>query len=430
MNRWSKAVAERLKPAVRAMEQIPDLGPMFQDCFLNTLETTLRHNAQGEPFIITGDIPAMWLRDSSAQVMHYVRFAEDEDIAGLLRGIIAAQMRQIGIDPYANAFNMNAQDVSVHHDLPPYGAWIWERKFEVDSLCAPLYLAHAFYQKTGDQRMLTPEFHRALCAVVHTFQVEQRHDGSPYWFVRQHCPASDTLENGGRGTAVGYTGMVWSGFRPSDDACRYGYLIPANLMAAKAMEYLASFARLMNDLTLAEQAEKLRSEILQGVERYGVMEHPGFGRIYAYETDGLGHHHLMDDANVPSLLSLPYLHAAETGDTLYQQTRAFVLSRENPYYYMGTAAKGIGSPHTPENHIWPIVLCMQGMTSVDIAEKRSALRMLLHTHADTFRMHESFHCDRPESYTRGWFAWANSLFAEMMMQLYETGELEQVLSGL
>ena len=213
--------------------------------------------------------------------------------------------------------------------------------------------------------------------------------------------------------------MLWCGFRPSDDACTYGYLIPANLFAAEALNYVKEIADAYGDATLAEQAAQMRKEILAGVEKYGMVDHETFGKIYAYEVDGLGNVNLMDDANVPSLLSLPWLRCLDASDEVYQNTRKFVLSKENPFYYEGTAAKGIGSPHTPPSYVWHIALSMQGLTSVDDAEKNELLKLLLSTDAGTGYMHEGFDCNDPYQFTRDWFAWSNSLFALYVLNYFK-----------
>ena len=263
--------------------------------------------------------------------------------------------------------------------------------------------------------------------MVEVLRIEQHHECSDYRFIRTDCPPSDTLTHEGRGDPVAFTGMTWSGFRPSDDACRYGYLVPSNLFAVRALRGAERLAKLMGDDALAAEAEALGNEIAAGVEAFAKVDDPQFGEIYAYEVDGLGHANLMDDANVPSLLALPYLEVCAKDDPLYLRTRAFVLSHRNPYYREGSLAKGVGSPHTPEGYIWPIALCVQAMTSSDDAEVADILRMLMTTHADTGFMHESFDPDAPEKFTRPWFAWANSMFGEMLVRLYEEGRLAEVI---
>ena len=406
------------------------LSELFKNCYPNTMDTTVKPLGEKDTFVITGDIPAMWLRDSTAQVLHYLRFADAEPVAELVEGLIARQAKCVLIDPYANAYNREPSDFKPFDDRPRASDWVWERKYEIDSLCYPVWLAWRFHEKTGRTGFLTEQFAEMLRTIVDVFRTEQDHSQSDYRFERTNCPPSDTLSHEGRGEPVAVTGMTWSGFRPSDDACMYGYLVPSNLFAAQELTHLAKFARMLGDEELAADAEKLSGEIREGVEKYGHVQHPTFGDIYAYETDGMGHYNLMDDANVPSLLALPYLGACAKDDPAYLRTRAFVLSRENPYYYEGALAKGVGSPHTPAGYIWPIALCVQAMTTDDNAEAARLLDTLMHTHAGCECMHESFDPDAPEKFTREWFAWANSMFGEMIYRLYEEGRLEDVLARL
>ena len=421
-----ETIRKRIAPLEEALSAYPDLWKVFSHCFLNTLETTVSQT-EGDTFILTGDIHAMWLRDSTAQVMHYLRFADDESVSELILGLLSRQAKNILLDPYANAFNREPSSYKPYDDRPRASDWVWERKYEIDSLCNPIHLAWAFYEKTGNTSFLTERFHKALQTVADVFLTEQHHENSPYRFERSNCPPSDTLQNGGMGAPVAYTGMTWSGFRPSDDACAYGYLIPSNLFAAQEMRHAAAFARILKDEALEKQAETLAKEIQAGLDQFAHVHDPQFGDIFAYETDGLGHYNLMDDANVPSLLALPYLGICEKDDPTYLRTRAFVLSAKNPYYYSGTQATGIGSPHTPKGYIWPIALCVQGMTTDDTGEQAKLLNELMHTHANCFCMHESFNPDDPNQFTREWFAWANSMFGEFIYRLYESGTLQEVL---
>lgn len=392
---------------------------MFARCFPNTLTTTVKYLNDGTTFVMTGDIPAMWLRDSSAQVNPYISQArEDASLQRLLSGLIQRQAQYILIDPYANAFNQQANGQGHKQDLPARSPWVWERKFELDSLCYPVKLCYRYWQVTGDPTIFTDVTHQMLQTILNVMHIEQRHDQkSPYTFIRPGDD-NDTLPRDGKGAPTQYTGMIWSGFRPSDDACRFGYLIPANMFAVVVLGYISEIARqVYKDENMAQQALQLRGEVETGINRYGIVEHPQHGRIYAYETDGAGNVNLMDDANVPSLLAIPYLGYRDSNDALYQHTRQFLLSQDNPYYFHGKYARGIGSPHTPAGYIWPIALAIQGLTSIDQAEREALLQMLLHTTADTGYMHESFHPDDPKQFTRAWFAWANSLCAEFIYSM-------------
>lgn len=396
------------------------LAPLAAQCFLNTMETTVKQLEDGGFFVITGDIPAMWLRDSAAQVRPYVKFApRDRELQEILEGIIARQAELVCVDPYANAFNESA-DGSGHQDDTLRNDRVWERKYEVDSLCAPLYLGYHYWKTTGIERIFTEVFHDMIRAVAKTFEAEQDHSRSPYTFRRYDCVKTDTLPMEGKGRPVNVTGMTWSGFRPSDDCCTFGYLIPSNMMAVKAMEYAEEMCRdCYGDKELAGRCRKLREEIQDGIQAYGMVEHFKYGKIYAYETDGFGNYNLMDDANSPSLLAMPYLGYCGKEDPFYQNTRRFILSPDNPYYFEGSQAKGMGSPHTPEGYVWHIGIVMQALTSGSREEILDCLSMLAATHAGTNYMHESFQPSAPEEFTRPWFAWANTLFAELLDRLME-----------
>ncbi len=401
-----------------ALPQFPQLPQIFADTFSNTYTTTVQQQADGSVFVITGDIPAMWLRDSAAQVRVYLTLAKtDPHFARLIAGVVKRQMQYILLDPYANAFNISANGHCHNQDYTEMSAWIWERKYELDSLCAPIKLAYDLWQTTGQVDHLDSTFVEAAWQILRSISLEQRHENSSYSFERSEGPVSDTLSNQGRGSPVGFTGMSWSGFRPSDDACQHHYLVPSNMFAVVALECLGRLP--LND-DLKSNAMMLAGEIRAGIESHGKIIHPQFGEIYAYEVDGLGNSNMMDDANVPSLLAMPYMGYCAVDDATYQATRAFLLSEHNPCFYQGRAASGIGSPHTPKDYIWPISLCMQGLTSGSRSEQLALLETLLATDAGTGLMHEGFHKDDPSQFTRPWFAWANSLFAEFVMAM--TGE--------
>lgn len=417
-----KSMCDLMEHVSNELHQVerPKLAAMFRECFANTYGTTIQRQEDGSTFVITGDIPAMWLRDSSAQVRTYLLLAkEDPLIADMIEGIIRRQVQYIGLDPYANAFNKEPNGAGHQQDITQMSPWIWERKYEIDSLCYPLQLSYLLWKVTGRTSQFNDDFRSAARSILRLWRVEQAHEtDSPYRFQRINCPPTDTLTRDGMGSQVGNTGMTWSGFRPSDDACTYGYLIPSNMFAVVVLGYLAEIAdQVWGNPAISTEALQLAIEIRSGIEAYGVIQHPTLGAIYAYETDGLGGYHLMDDANVPSLLSIPYLGYADPEDPIYQNTRSFILSGENPYFYQGTAAKGIGSPHTPERYIWPISLAIQGLTATSREEKLHILDVLADTDAGTGFMHEGFHVDDPAKYTRPWFSWANAMFSELVLDV-------------
>ncbi|WP_433753447.1 glycoside hydrolase family 125 protein [Paenibacillus amylolyticus] len=414
----SPSIYDIINQVNKRMPDHPELNQMFKNCFTNTMLTTIQRKEDGTTFVITGDIPAMWLRDSAAQVRPYLVLAsEDEDIADMIAGLVERQLNYILLDPYANAFNETESGKGHQQDLTQMNDWIWERKYEIDSLAYPIQLSYLLWKNTGRTTQFNDTFRKAAKIIMQLWQVEQHHETkSPYTFQRLDAPETDTLSREGRGTETAYTGMTWSGFRPSDDRCEYGYLIPSNMFAVVALRYLQEIAEaVFEDETLAVTAQQLEEQINKGIQDYGTVEHAEYGTIYAYETDGKGNHNLMDDANVPSLLSLPYLGYVEENDEVYQNTRRFILSSHNPYYYEGTAAAGIGSPHTPDGYIWHIALSMQGLTTADRNEKLRLLQLIQQTDAGTGLTHEGFSANDPHEYTRPWFSWSNMLFSELMM---------------
>jgi meiotically up-regulated gene 157 (Mug157) protein len=413
-----------VREAVRRLDALgdPRYGEMLTRCLDDTLARTVRAMPDGTAFVVTGDIPAMWLRDSTTQFMPYLALmADDVPLQELVLAVLRRQFAQIARNPYANAFNSGPSGRAHDPDDLCEDPWVWEAKYEVDSLAFPLLLAHRFWLATGRTDHLA-EAARVARLVVGVWRTEQDHEArSAYRFVRSGGPPGDTLPDAGRGTPVGRTGMTWSGFRPSDDACRYGYNVPANLCAAAALDGAADLAGRIGDTDLADDAASLAAGLREGVRRHGTVHQPDFGRIYAYEVDGLGNALLMDDANMPSLLSLPLVAGVQAGDPLYLATRRFVLSPANPTWYRGRAGEGVGSPHTPEDHIWPIAVAVRGLTAEDDAERRDALRMLVDTDAGTGAMHESFHKDDPGRFTRPWFSWANAMYAELALDVAGLG---------
>lgn len=392
------------------------LKKLFFNCFIDTMETTL-NISEDDTFIITGDIPAMWLRDSTSQIEHYLPFINDyAELKDIFIGLINRQMQCILIDPYANAFNKEANGRKWDNDITKDSPWVWERKYEIDSLCYPVRLIYKYWKTSNDNSFFNKEIKKVFEIIIDLWNTEQYHlEKSDYSFQRLNCSPTDTLCNNGLGNPVGYTGMTWSGFRPSDDACEYGYLVPANMFASVVLGYIEEIAdEIYNDSSLKNKASKLKNEIDEAIEKFAIVEKEGYGKIYAYEVDGLGNHNFMDDANVPSLLSIPYIGYKAIDDEIYQNTRRFILSNNNPFYYEGKAAKGIGSPHTPPQYIWHIALSMQGLTTNNEDEINYLVETLKNTDGGKTYMHEGFHCDDPKKFTRDWFAWSNSLFSHFI----------------
>ena len=399
-------------------EEIPELMDVFVNCYTNTLNTTVKRMENNMTHVITGDIPAMWLRDSAAQLRPYIFLAkENEEIRELIAGLVRRQFMCITIDEYANAFNEAPNGACWEKDDPDQNPWVWERKFEVDSLCYPLQLAYLLWKNTGCTTQFEGDFQVGVEKILEVFTTEQYHEEkSHYRFNRNNGYYRDTLSRDGKGALVkSGTGLIWSGFRPSDDACTYGYLIPSNMFAVVALGYLEEMEReIFHNEELAEKAKALKEEVQEAIETIGKTFTEEFGMVYAYETDGYGMYNLMDDANVPSLLAMSYL-GYEGEPEVSSNTRRFLLSEANPFYFKGAKAAGIGSPHTPSNYIWHIAMAIQGLTSETREEKLEILKNMAATTGGKGVMHEGFCCEDDSKFTRAWFSWANAMYAELFL---------------
>ena len=423
----SPAVERRLAEVKRDIAD-PKLARLFENCYPNTLDTTVELGTlDGRPdtFVVTGDIDAMWLRDSSGQVQPYLPLARDDAaLRRLYQGLIARQARCILIDPYANAFMPRPSDPPLRwslHDSTDMRPGVGERKWEIDSLCYPIRLAHGYWRATGDRTPFDDAWRQAMRRVLATFREQQRLDGpGPYRFQRSSEVPTETQFLGGYGNPTRPNGMIHSMFRPSDDACLFPLLVPSNLFAVRSLRQLAELSEALHaDTAFATQCRQLANEVETAVHRDGVITDAHGQRHWAYEVDGYGNRYFMDDANVPSLLSLPYLGCCAADDPLYRRTRARVWSTDNPYFFRGRAGEGIGSPHEGLRTIWPMSIIVRALTSDDAGEIAACLTTLRDTDAGTGFMHEAFDQDDPAHYTRAWFAWANSLFGELIVDIHQ-----------
>jgi Uncharacterized conserved protein len=432
---FTSIAVEKAIQTTKSMLKDEKLAWMFENCFPNTLDTTCEHKiVDGKPdtFVITGDIHAMWLRDSSAQVFPHIVFAnEDPKVKTMLVGVINRQTKCILSDPYANAFNDGPIGSEWEKDRTKMTKELHERKWEIDSLCYPIRLAYHFWQKTGDTTPFDADWVKAIKLTVQTFREQQRkEDLGPYRFERFTHRQGDTLLNDGYGSPVNPVGLIVSSFRPSDDASMFGFLVPSNLFAVTSLRQAAEMLRkIKSNTALANDCEALANEVEAAIKEYAIVKHPIFGDVYAYEVDGFHNVHYMDDANVPSLLALPYLGCVDVNDPVYQNTRKLVLSPSNPYFYKGTAAEGIGGPHIGFDYIWPMSIIMRCNTTSDEEEIRFCVKMLRDTDGETGFMHESFHKNDPTNFTRKWFAWVNTLFGEMIYRLVNEGKID-ILNNL
>jgi uncharacterized protein len=423
--KFSSDAVEAYIVSVRRSIRDPLLSWLFTNCFPNTLDTTVQPGTyEGKPdtVVLTGDIAAMWLRDSSAQVWPYLPLAsKDRALRNLLEGVIRRQVRCLLIDPYANCFmaDLSAPPLEgSRHDQTEMGQGVGERKYELDSLCYPIRLAHGYWKSTGDTGPFDSQWKMAMQTVLSTMRVQQRKDGpGPYRFQRSAPNPTDSLVNG-IGNPAKTTGLIASAFRPSDDACIFPFLVPANLFAVTSLRQLAIMAdRILHDAVMATQADDLAKQVEAALRQYAIAP-TSAGDIWAYEVDGYGGRVLMDDANAPSLLSLPYIDSSPDA-TLYARTRSFVWSEQNPWFFEGTAGAGIGGPHVGRNSIWPMSQVMYALTSDSAAEISQMIQMLKTAAVSTGFIHESYDQNDSEKFTRSWFAWANTLFGELITRTAE-----------
>ena len=421
--KFSDPIVEETIIRIKNKVKDKEIAWLFENCFPNTLDTTVNfslNNGIFDTFVITGDIHAMWLRDSTAQVWPYLPLVNrSKELKNLIAGVINRQTKCVLIDPYANAFNDGPGNSEWKTDHTLMKPELHERKWEIDSLCYTIRLAYHYWKKTKTTDIFDDNWLKSSKLIVQTFKEQQRLENQgPYSFGRTTSWSTDTVPGNGFGNHTKPNGLIHSIFRPSDDATVFPFLIPSNLFAVASLRQMSEIAeKVYNNYEFANSCSSLAKEIENAIRKFGIVSHPKYGKIYAMEVDGFGNHLLQDDANVPNLLSLPYLGLINHKDPIYLNTRRFVLSRNNPYFFKGKAAEGIGSPHTLINQIWPMSLIIRAMTSTSDSEIINQIRYLKNTHANTGFMHESFDKEDASKFTRKWFAWANTLFGELILKL-------------
>jgi len=426
----SDAVEAKIREVQKLLSGNPRLAWMFANCFPNTLESTVHYrvlDGEDDTFVYTGDIPAMWLRDSGAQVWPYVQLAaNDPKLKKMLRGVILRQFKCINIDRYANAFNDGPTGAGWQSDATKMQKDVFERKYEIDSLCYPVRLAYWYWLVTGDASIFGEVWLQAAENIVKTFREQQRKENlGPYRFFRMTDRTYDTVGWNGYGAPVKPVGLIASVFRPSDDRTSLPFLVPSNFMAVSSLKKMAEILSKVNQKNdNAAECLALAHEVETALKQYAIVNHPKYGKIYAFEVDGFGNRLLMDDANVPSLLGMGYLGDVDLNDPIYQNTRRFVWSEDNPWFFSGKAGEGIGGPHIGYDMVWPMSIMMKCFTSQDDDEIRWCMRTLLKTDAGTGFIHESFHKDDAKNYTRAWFAWQNTLFGELVLKLIADGKAD------
>lgn len=445
--------SQELEDTVTRLESVikdPDLYRLFQNAYPNTLDTAIRwkgvaaDNAEEElTFIITGDINAMWLRDSSNQMQSYLPLlnasSDPNSIASLYRGVINLQARYLLTSPYCNSFQPPvesgieiAENDAASEDtvFPTYSNQsVFECKYELDSLGAFLQISTDYYKATGDYEFFGKfQWIQAVEAVLKvaydmmlpTYGSEGEVLESPYTFTRLTTRATETFANDGIGNPVANgTGLIRSGFRPSDDATIFQLFIPANMMFSS---YLATASEIMgklnvaNSASLAQQMSGLSTSLRNAIETYGTVNHPTFGKVYAFEVDGFGSTAIMDDANIPSLLSAPFI-GYEVDEQTYINTRNLILSSTNPYYMRGPVINAIGGPHQGPGMAWPMASIVRILTTNNDEEITNELRQIVSSTDRLGLIHESINTFNQSDWTRQWFSWANGLFGQMILDL-------------
>ncbi|KAF2010878.1 glycoside hydrolase family 125 protein [Aaosphaeria arxii CBS 175.79] len=430
----------------------PDLYRLFQNAYPNTLDTAIKWKgySNGNPdeeltFIITGDINAMWLRDSSNQMQSYLPLlnasSDPNSIASLYRGTINLQARYLLTSPYCNSFQPPVEsgiDIAVNDAasedtvFPPYtNETVFECKYELDSLAAFLEVSANYHDATGDSDFFGRfQWVEAVEAILKVAEDMTRptygEDGavldSPYTFTRLTSRATETFPNSGLGNPIANgTGLIRSGFRPSDDATIYQFYIPSNMMFSA---YLASASEIMSKLnhpkasSLSEKMSSLSQSLRRAIEEHGTINHPKHGKIYAFEVDGFGSSLIMDDANIPSILSAPFV-GYEYDEEVYQNTRELILSSDNSYFMRGPVINAIGGPHQGFGQAWPMASIVRILTSNDDEEIVNELRQIVSSTDGLGLIHESVNSFNQSQWTRQWFSWANGLFGQMILDLEE-----------
>lgn len=428
--KFRSAAIERKLAETKAKIPDPKLAEMFEKCFANPLDMAVSygHDEKGDDdtWIVAGDLPDMWLRDSTTQAMPYLPYMrEDDGIRRMVRGLLRRQFKCINIDPYANAFTLDPSRPSKHMgDLTDMKRELHERKYELDSLCYVLRLAGEYWRLTGDRTAFDGTWIEAVGKILGVMRTQQRKTGlkTEYRFQRRAANPVDSLPNHGYGHPVKPCGLIASAFRPSDDATVFPFLIPSNFMAVDTLRRAATVLEEANgEREMARACRDLADEVSAALRKHAVVRHPKYGEVYAYEVDGYGGVLLGDDANAPSLLSLPYLAGVAKDDPVYLNTRRLIWSKDNPYYFTNGAYGGVGSPHTGIDMFWPLSCIVRAMTTDSRSEIADSLEIIKKVDAGTGFIHEGVDMGDPLKYTRHWFGWANALFGELMVGLVESG---------
>jgi meiotically up-regulated gene 157 (Mug157) protein len=414
----------------------PGLADIFELTFTNTLDTTVEYDFKThDTFIITGDIEAMWLRDSAFQVYPYLRFAKtDAHLRSMILGLIKRQSFFVTIDPYANAFKREYQRSDWVDDItykivngtrvPAMNQHLWERKYELNSIVSTLWLAYSYYEATGNSSFIDAKWINGLQVILKTVNEQIKgtdeellYGGPFYFFQRKDTEAFDTLHQG-VGNPGASCGLVKSAFRSSDDSTLLPYNIAENAFLSTTFGKIASMLRQISNnshINLIDELESISKHVKANIYKYGVFIDPlTQEKYFAYEIDCYDNHYFMDDPGYPSLISLPFFGFIDLNDPLYINTKKRILSKRNPYYFIGKIGEGLGSPHSERGFIWPLYTIMRALTSNDRIEIANCIKQLQITAEKTGYIHESVNVDDVTKFTRKWFAWANGFFGHLI----------------
>ncbi|CAL3963866.1 unnamed protein product [Diplocarpon coronariae] len=502
---FNSPAMEKLIEKMKGLIKDPDLFRLFENSYPNTLDTMIKWRGYAkEPgaegveekitdeeltYVITGDIDAMWLRDSASQILVYLPLleaSEDKDsLASLWRGLINIHARYIVISPYCHSFQPPPESgvqpthngaYSQNHPDPPYDPLkVFDCKWELDSLASFLQISVAYYERTKDidffqKYSWIPAVEAAVLAAaamkLGTYAKDGKVEKSAWTFTGWTNRGTETLSNDGLGNPTKENGMIRTAFRPSDDACIYQLLVPANMMWAKYLEDGSLIMEQLKGENAKDITNKMRDQafgIRQGIDRDAIVHHRDFGDIFAYEIDGYGGANLMDDANVPSLLAIPLWNYSESAFKLpppphgekaknyaeiYANTRRFVLSDNNPYFMKGPVISAIGGPHVGPGRAWPMAAIIRAITSYstlgslaaggldkvsqkDIEDEvKQQIGMVLNSTAGTGVVHESVDTFNQNKWSRAWFGWANGLLGELLIKVAEEDEKSGKNTGL